>query len=70
MNKNDLNDFIADIFQDFMEIESLLKVLKNSVFNGENEIVMSDVANTLEIVTSKLTNTTKSLDKYINNAFN
>lgn len=69
MNKSDLNDFVIDIFQDFNEIESMIKVLKGSVNNENSEILMADIGNTLEVIISKMTNTKISLDKYINIMF-
>lgn len=69
MNKSDLNDFVIDIFQDFNEIESMIKVLKGSVNNENSEILMADIGNTLEVIISKMTNTKISLDKYINIIF-
>jgi hypothetical protein len=69
MKEIDLNDFVTDIFQDFKEIESMMKVLKDSVFNENNEISMIDVGNTLEIIITKMSNTKISLDKYIDIAF-
>ena len=61
--KNAINDFFVDVIQDFNEIESLLRVLKDSVNNENSEIVFADVANTLEIVLSKIYNTKISLNK-------
>jgi len=61
--QNEINDFFVDIIQDFNEIESLLKVLKDSVNSENNEIVFADIANTLEIVLSKIYNTKISLNK-------
>lgn len=61
--KNEINDFLIDIIQDFNEIESLLKVLKDSVNNENSEIAFADIANTLEIVLSKIYNTKISLNK-------
>ena len=70
MNKNtDLNDFAIEIIQDFNEIESITKVLKDSVCNENNEITMIDIGNTLELVISKMSNTKYSLNKYIDQAF-
>jgi hypothetical protein len=69
MENKDLNDFIVDIFQDFKEIESMMKVLKDSVFNENNEISMIDIGNTLEIIITKMSNTKISLDKYIDITF-
>jgi len=60
---SEINDFFVDIIQDFNEIESLLKVLKDSVNSENKEIVFADIANTLEIVLSKIYNTKISLNK-------
>jgi len=69
MQNTDLNDFIVDILQDFCEIESMMKVLKNSVNNENDGITMTDVENTLEVLVAKISNATGSLHKYINAAF-
>lgn len=69
MNKIDLNDFIINILQDFIEIESMLKVLRDSAFNENNEITMLDIGNTLEVTIAKTSNTKHSLDKYIDIAY-
>ena len=69
MRNFDLNDFIVDILQDFCEIQSMLKVLKSSVSNGNDEISMADVGNTLEILVAKMSNTARSLNIYIDDAF-
>lgn len=69
MNKINLNDFITEIFQDLKEIESIMKVLKDSTYNNNNESTMTDIGNALEIIIAKMSNTTVSLDKYINIAF-
>ena len=69
MKKANLNDFITDIIQDFVEIESMTKVLKDSVSNEYTEITREDIANTLEILIAKLSNTRKSLAKFIENCF-
>lgn len=69
MKEADLNDFIVDILQDFYEIESSLKVLKNSVFNENCEITMQDIGNNLELIITKFSNTKNSLNKYIDSAF-
>jgi hypothetical protein len=69
MKDIDLNDFVTDIFQDLKEIESMMKVLKDSVFNENNEISMVDVGNTLEIIIAKMSDTKHSLDKYMDIAF-
>lgn len=65
MQKPDLNDYIVDILQDFCEIQSSMRILKNSVSNENNEISMADIENTLEIIIAKIFNTKQSLDKYI-----
>lgn len=69
MNTIELNDFIVEIFQDLKELESMLKVLKDSACSERNEIEMVDVGNTLEVVVAKISNAKNSLDKYINTAF-
>ena len=62
MNKNtDLNDFVIEILQDFNEIESITKVLKDSVYNENHEITMIDIGNTLELIISKMCNTKYSI---------
>ena len=69
MQNKELNDFIVDILQDFCEIQSMTKILKESVYSENNEISMVDVGNTLEILVAKICNTKHSLDKYIDIAF-
>ena len=69
MENIDMNDFIMDIFQDFVEIESMMKVLKDSAFNENNESTMTDLGNTLEIVIAKMSNTKNSLNKFIKDVF-
>jgi hypothetical protein len=69
MQKIDLNDYIMDILQDIIEIESIMKVLKDSANNENNEIEMIDVGNTLEIMITKMSNVKYSLNKYINLSF-
>lgn len=69
MQNKDLNDFIVDILQDFEEIQSMMKILKESVNSENKEISMTDVGNTLEILIAKISNTKHSLDKYIDVAF-
>ena len=64
-----MNDFIIDIYQDFIEIESILKVLKDSAYNENNECTMKDLGNTLEILIAKMTNTKNSLNKFIEETF-
>lgn len=65
MDKKARNDYIIDVFQDFCEIESLTKILKDSVNNENKLFSMSDIENTLEILITKMTNTRISLNKYI-----
>jgi len=67
-NKN-LNDFVIDILQDFDEIQSTMKILKGSINNDNNEISMTDIKNTLEILIAKMSNTKNSLNKYIDVTF-
>lgn len=69
MNKTNENDYIIDIFQEFCEIESLTKILKNSINNENKLFTESDIENTLEILITKMTNTKISLNKYIDNSF-
>jgi hypothetical protein len=69
MNKKDQNDYIIDIFQDFCEIESLTKILRDSINNDNRLFSLSDIENTLEILITKITNTKISLNKYINNSY-
>ncbi len=69
MQNTDLNDFIVDIFQDMCEVQSILKVLKDSALNENSEIIMSDIGNTLEILIAKISNIKWSLDKYIDITF-
>ena len=60
------SDFIVEIFQDFGEIESMAKVLKDSVLSENNECTITDIGNVLEILLAKISNTKKSLDMFIN----
>lgn len=69
MKNKDLNDFIVDILQNFEEIQSMIKVLKESVNSENKEISMTDVGNTLEVIIAKIASTKYSLNKYINSAF-
>jgi len=69
MQNTNLNDFIVDILQDFCEIESMMKVLKNAINNENDGITMTDVENTLEIIVAKISNSTGSLHKYIDDTF-
>lgn len=70
MDKIDLNDFIIEISQDISEIQSTLRIIRDSVCNENNEISMTDVGNILEIIIAKVSNTKISLDKYIDISFN
>jgi hypothetical protein len=65
MQNIDLNDFIMDILQDIIEVQSVMEVLKDSAHNENNGIIMTDVGNTLEILIAKMSNTKHSLNKYI-----
>lgn len=69
MENVELNDSIIDIFQDICETESMIKVLKESVYVENGAITMSDIGNTLEIVVAKISNIKISLDKYIDVVF-
>lgn len=64
-----LNDFIADILQDFCETESMIKILRESMYNENSEVGMSDVRNALEIIIAKVSGMKYSLNKYIDMAF-
>lgn len=57
------NDFIVETMQDFNEIYSILKVLKDSINNENPEIELNDISNTLEIIIAKVHNTKLALDK-------
>jgi hypothetical protein len=70
MNDLELNDFIIEILQDVIELESMLKVLKDSACSERSEITMTDIGNTLEVIVAKISNTNISLNKYINITFN
>ncbi len=69
MQNVELNDFIIDIYQDLMETESMIKILRESVYSENSTVLMSDVGNTLEVVVAKISNIKYSLDKYIDIAF-
>ena len=69
MQNVELNDFIIDIYQDLMETESMIKILRESVYVENGAVTMSDIGNTLEIVVAKIANIKHSLDKYIDTAF-
>lgn len=62
MNK-ETNDFIIETIQDFNEIYSILKILKDSVNNENTEIEHSDISNALEIIIAKVHNSKLALDK-------
>ena len=69
MSKKNLNDFIIDIYQDFCEVESLLKIIKDATNSQNIEANMSDIGNSIEIIITKISNTKYSLNKYIDSAF-
>ncbi len=69
MQNIELNDFIVDIFQDICETESMMKILRESVYSENGAVTMSDIGNTLEVVVAKISNIKYSLDKYIDIAF-
>lgn len=69
MSEKQLNDFVVEILQDFNEIQSMMKVLKDSVISENNEITMIDVGNTLEVLVAKASNTKLSFEKYIDLVF-
>lgn len=69
MENKEQYDFVMDVFQDFIEIESMTKILKDSVSNENNECSMSDIGNVLEILNAKIANTKNSLNKFINDYF-
>ena len=61
----ELNDYIVEIIQGVNEVQSVLKVLKDSLNNENNEITFLDIENTLEIIICKVQNTKFSLDKFV-----
>lgn len=65
MQDIDSQDFIVEILQDIIEIESTAKILKSSVDNMNAEISINDIVNFLEIFVAKINNAKHSLDKYI-----
>lgn len=69
MQNIELNDSIIDIFQDICEIESMIKILRESAHIENDAVTMSDIGNALEIAVAKIANIKYSLDKYINIAF-
>jgi len=69
MQNVELNDFIVDIFQYICETESMIKILRESVYAENGAVTMPDIGNTLEIVVAKIANIKYSLDKYIDVAF-
>lgn len=70
MDNIELNDYIIEILQDLIELESMLKVIKDSAYNDRCEITMIDIGNSLEIIVAKISNTKISLNKFIDIAFN
>ena len=69
MKNVELNDSVIDIFQDICETESMMKILRESVYSENGAVTMSDIGNTLEIVVAKISNIKYSLNKYIDMAF-
>lgn len=69
MDSRQLNDSIIEIFQDLNEIQSMIKVLKESINNENNDISVADIDNVLEILAAKTKNASISLTKYIDSAF-
>lgn len=69
MDDVELNDFITGVSQDFCDIQSMIKILKDAVCNQNLESTMIDIENTLEIIIAKMVNTKYSLDKYIDTVF-
>jgi hypothetical protein len=69
MSQKELNDYAAEIMQDYKETESMLKVLKDSVSNENSDIDFVDIGNTLEIILAKINNTNLAFEKHINTAF-
>ena len=69
MKNVELNDFIIAISQDICETESMMKILRESVYAENGAVTMSDIGNTLEIVVAKISNIKYSLNKYIDIAF-
>ncbi|MDD3437491.1 MAG: hypothetical protein PHC64_10105 [Candidatus Gastranaerophilales bacterium] len=69
MDTKNLNDTIIEIFQDLNEIQSMIKVLKESIQSKNNEIFLKDIDNVLEILMPKTQNSCISLNKYIDIVF-
>ena len=69
MKNVELNDYIVDTFQDICETESIVKILKESIYSQNDAVTLIDIENTLEIVVAKISNIKYSLDKYIDIAF-
>ena len=69
MKSAELNDFIVDIFQDICETESMIKILRESIYSENGAVTMTDIGNALEIIVTKISNIKYSLDKYIDIAF-
>lgn len=69
MQNKELNDFLVDILQDINEVQSLVKIIKNSTGNENAEITIKDINNTLELLDAKVTNIKISFEKVINEIF-
>ncbi len=69
MDKIELNDHINKVLLEFIELESMMQVLKEASFSKSHEISMEDVGNTLEVMVDKAYNAKTSLNKYINAVF-
>ena len=69
MKNVELNDFIIEILQDFCETESMIKIIKEAIYNKNSTIELDDIGNSLEIIISKISNIKYSLNKYIDIAF-
>lgn len=69
MSKKLQNDYIIDIFQDFCEIKSLTKILKDSLTNENRIVSITDIENALEILVAKVSNSKIALNKYIDNSY-
>lgn len=59
------SDCIVDIYQNFCEMESVLKIIKESIFNENKDITMNDIGNALEIIVSKMRENNHSLNIFI-----
>jgi len=54
MKNVELNDYIIDVFQDICETESMIKILRESVYAENGAVTMPDIGNTLEIAIAKI----------------